>query len=271
MKKNLLFITGEYFPTHSAVSNCVENVVLELENEFNVIVLCLTIDGETSTETYNNHIVIRLKASFLKNENIFMKVVRNFKRLFSRFSLENKIIKIFYNEFVNNESLQNIDVIIPAAMPYETIVAALRYKQIINDKCTVIPYIFDQFSENDNFNRIKIIKKIKYKYHLELEKEIAQSSNYLMMMNSIYDHYVKYFGSYLEKYISLEHPLLLKNINNFDNIEFFNDRKIQVSYVGGLYKNYVVPTYLLKVFEKVVQMNNEVCMNFLFLVMELKR
>lgn len=246
MKKKIVFLTWDYEPYHSAVSKCVENVINETK-DFEVYVLCM---NNPNYKTNKQEKIIRLNHSL---DILHEKIIRNVKRVFTKNSLNQKIIEKYYKELSNNPLLSDVDCIIPTCMPYETVYSAILYKKNINPTVKIIPYLFDQFTENDNYHRSKVIKRIKKKMHLEFEQLIAEESDKILFMDSVYRHYRRWFSEYEAKFIVLEHPLLIESKYKVPNNE---SGIINITYTGSLIKNYIEPDYALSVLKKIISKNN---------------
>ena len=259
--KKILFITESYYPNHTAVSNCVANIAIELEEKYEVSILCLNEINSNRLDKYRQHNIFRIKSLEERKSSFLNQVKRGLKRVLSKNSLDEALINTFYQEMMSNEYLKDIDYIIPSAMPYESVAAAIKFKKYSNTKCEIIPYLFDQFTENDNFHRFKSIKYIKYNFHRNFEKQLIRNSKYILLMHSLKHHYMKHFFEDKKKFIFVEHPLLVAEKKQDIKLNF-NKKKYQFSYVGGLYKSYVEANYLLKVFEQYKTTQDNFCINF---------
>lgn len=246
--KTIVFLTGSYFPDHSAVSNCIERVILKLENSFKVVVICPQTDkNQPLTEVHSNHKIIRFSYKNMDN-----KLVRRMKRIFNKYSLLDDLINGYLNEI---EKIDTIDTIVPAVMPFETAIASYKAKEK-NYKLKVVPFMFDPFSNNSNLHYHKLLQKIKMKNLLEIESSLIKSSHYLLLIHHLKQHFIKKHHSNKEKYVFVEHPLFEKDF--YDLGTNINKKDIKIVYTGSFYKKIRNPEYFLKVMNNVIKKSGNI-------------
>lgn len=246
--KTIVFLTGSYFPDHSAVSNCIERVILKLENSFNIIVICPQTDkNQPLTEIHNNHKIIRFSYKNMDN-----KLVRRMKRISNKYSLLDDLTNGYLNEI---EKIETIDTIVPAVMPFETAIASYKAKEK-NYGLKVVPFMFDPFSNNSNLHYHKLLKKIKMKNLLEIESSIIESSHYLLLIHHLKQHFIEKHNSNKEKYVFVEHPLFEKDF--YDSVTNTDKNNIKVVYTGSFYKKIRNPEYFLKVMNHVIKKSENI-------------
>ncbi|MDU5108229.1 hypothetical protein [Clostridium sp.] len=261
---HIVFIVGSYFPYYSAVGKCIGNVADELSKENKVTVICQkSFNNQDDIEVFNNQHIIRVntKDNFIRNmlnekmkketgvKKIIYKIVliiyKSLKIIMNFFSLDS-INRSLVKEYLR--AIQNInepiEIICPACMPFESIVAASNLKKINNSKTKIIPYLFDQFSESETIYRFKFNKIFKKKKNIELEKEVFENSYKVLAMHSLKDHFNRYFPC-LKNIRYIEHPLLIRNSGTIDEV---SNKNMTISYIGGLYKGYVEADYLLEIY-----------------------
>lgn len=262
---NIIIILGGYYPYYSAVGKCAGNIADELSKENQITVICKKrFTKEKNVEIINNQKIIRVDTEDNKIRNKLNEKIANKK------GIKNKIYKVLLkihkmkemakiifcsvtirkelvNEYVKalykiNES---IDFIIPLCMPFESIVAATKYTDNEkNIKTKIIPYLFDQFTRSDTLHRNNLNKFLKRKKNLNLERRVFLKSYKILAMNSLKEHFLSDLREITNIYY-IEHPLLLK----YEDIKKKKNDVIIISYVGGLYKNYVEPNYFLKLYQ----------------------
>lgn len=261
---NIVFIVGSYYPYYSAVGRCVGNIADELSRDHQVTIICQrNFTEQKDFEVHNNQRIIRVdtKENKLRN-NLNRKIEtkqglskkkyqlilnaykfsRIIKTIFSSVTIRKELV----NEYTRalNKIDETIDLIIPASMPFESVVASSRYIERENNKTKMVPYLFDQFVDSDTLHRTKFNRMIKRKRNLRLEEEELSKSYKVLAMHSLKKHFSQDLPEIMNvKY--LEHPLLLK----FVDIKGIKSIGIKMSYIGGLYKNYVMPDYLLQLYE----------------------
>ncbi len=263
---HIVFIVGSYYPNYSAVGKCAGNVADELSKYHKITVICSKNDlNQNKEEVFNNQRILRIMT---KEKEIRFKLEDRIKKLTglqrSVYELSYKLYKLsrilktmisktsIRKDLVHNytKALNNIgepiDAIIPVCMPFESIVSAVQYRLNFNKKVKVIPYLFDQFVDNDNLHRFKINKKIKRKNHIKLECELFKSSEAILSMHSLSTHFKNDLPEISNIYY-VEHPLIVKQ--PLDNVKYSNE-KIKISYLGSLLKGYVTPNYLLELYKK---------------------
>ncbi|SDC04354.1 Glycosyltransferase involved in cell wall bisynthesis [Paenibacillus sp. UNCCL117] len=262
---HIVFIVGSYYPYYSAVGKCVGNVAAELEKNNKVTVICKKkFTEQINIEYFHNQRIIRVETwedKFRNKLNIGIHSKRRIYKQICKFTLNvyriSKVIKTIFSKVSINKELINsyvdalnkieepVDVIIPASMPFESVVAASKFVNQPHNKSILIPYLFDQFTGSDTLHRYYINKLFKRKWHLDLEKFVFSNSFSILAMHSLNKHFFNNLSEF--KNINfIEHPLILENI--YSNKISNDDNEITISYIGGLYKNYVTPHYLLELF-----------------------
>ncbi len=273
---HIVFIVGSYYPNYSAVGKCAGNIADALSKNHKITVICSKNHlNQNEEEIYNSQRIIRImtkekETRFNLEENIhhaigfkrrvnearykLYKLSRVLKTTISKTSIRIELVQS-YLEALNN-IIEPTDAIIPVSMPFESIVAAVQYKTTYNKKVKVIPYLFDQFVDNENLHRFRFNKNLKRTSHIELENKLFQKTEAVLAMHSLSTHFKNDLLKLSNVYY-LEHPLLIKQKSS--SIKAC-DEKIKVSYIGSLLKGYVTPDYLLELYIK-TNMENTV-LNF---------
>jgi len=261
---HIVFIVGSYHPNYSAVGRCVGNVADVLGKTHKITVICeKSCSSQIDKEIYNNQKILRvitedkLKREILQNNKQnakgiskkfaslrlnLHKFIQAAKIVFSNVSIKKELVDLYVARLLSIN--EKIDVIIPASMPFESVVAAYQYKKNFDSGVMMIPYLFDQFTNSQTLHRLVINKILKRKKHIEFENKILVNSNFILAMHSLKKYYTKELPQ-ISNIIYVEHPLV-KQIDNY--VHTFSDT-INISYIGGFYKNYVEPEYLLKLFK----------------------
>ena len=277
--KSIIFMVGNYYPYYSATGKCAGNIADILSEEYNIKVICLkNKKNQKYKEKYNNQEIIRIttrryerrhnieekidnsksiKKFFYKLTKIGYRINDYIKFLFSPVSLEKDLISQYLHELDNIKT--KVDLIIPVAFPFCSVVAANEYVKK-NKNTKMIPILFDSFVESKTLHKNNLNKRIKRNIHLRIEKDIISNSKKMLIMHTQRKHFDKYFKKYKNVINYIEHPLLLKpKLNNSNRVARGDELKIL--YAGTFIKNYVKPHYFLKVLDGINEINYK--MNFL--------
>lgn len=248
--KHVVFLTGSYFPDHSAVSNCVEKVVDNLKDNIKITVI-----SPVNKEQNNEY--IRTNNYTLKNFYYFPsnKFERRINRLLNKYSLDEKLIKCYIEE-LNNIS-EDIDLVVAASMPYETVKAALEYKSQTNKEVKVVPYLFDPYLNNENLHYSKVIKFIKKRWLNKFEEEILNNSFSVIAMHHLKKHIDKKKKTIFPKIEYVEHPLLSPDFSNLD-VKLGLKNNINFVYCGSFYKKIRNPQFFLELSIKLTSKNENI-------------
>lgn len=271
---HIVFLVGGYFPNYSAVGNCVGNVAQELISDHQVTVISYKdSDHQNSIEYYGNQKIIRINTNLTKKNkfndkaysinkfrqkkiyftNKFSKFIRVSKLILSKETIRRDIVKSYIDAL--NSIEENIDIIIPASMPFESVVAATTYKKLYQNKVKLVPYLFDHFTYNSTLHRHPILKILKKKNHLKLEQETLEQADFVLAMNHHRNHFIKHFNQYTSKINYVEHPLLKKIAQEHSNIK---EDTFNFVYTGSFYKKIRNPEHFLDVAQLILTKMNGV-------------
>ena len=261
---HIVFIVGSYYPNYSAVGKCAGNVAEELSKYHKITVICSKNHlNQNEEEIYNSQRIIRImtkekKTRFKLEDNIqntigfkrrvnefrykLYKVSRILKTIISKTSIKKELVQS-YLEALNNIN-EPVDAIIPVSMPFESVVAAVQYKTTYNKKVRVIPYLFDQFVDNENLHRFKFNKDLKKKGHIELENNAIKKADAILILKQLKNYYLEQHKNHMEKVYVVEHPLLRKPNTSSDSFQ----NKMLFIYAGSFYKTIRNPEYMLNLF-----------------------
>lgn len=278
----IVFIVGSYYPYFSAIGKCVYNLVKKLENNHDIIVLSdMDISKFPVKETYEMHEIIRVRSKSMKkrDELIFkqtqsdslmrrwygfrlmiVRIMGALKIIASNYSIQTDLVNEYYQALC---SIEDIDLIIPTCYPFESIIAALKYKDA-HDNVQIKPVLFDKYSESPTLHRSIINKKIKFKNHLNLERKMLIESQEVFVVDSWIEHIDKYFTEYKDKIVYIEHPLII------DYTEHKTDKKnlnssIDIVYTGVLDKKVRPPQKTLNILAEVIKRKANVKVHFYIL------
>lgn len=262
---HFVFIVGSYYPYYSAVGKCVGNVADVLSQKHKVTIICeKSYCNQKDEDQYNNQKILRIitqdkinrerlnedigkthgltrKFHILKL-NTF-KLLQVSKLVFSKISIKKDLVNLYISKLVNID--EKIDVIIPASMPFESVVAALRYKKLSKSEVILIPYLFDQFVENLSLHKLNINMWIKRKKHKYLEKEMLINSKFVLMMKQLGEYFNKNYANFSDIFVRVEHPLILK----VDQVIADSNESLNFAYAGSFYKGIRDPEFMLRLFD----------------------
>lgn len=260
---HIVFIVGSYYPYYSAVSKCVANVAEVLSKNHEITIICEKTNlTQSETEIFNDQQILRIvtkdkiKIESLNNslkehgslkKNLIglmtkiIKIKKTIKFILSKVSIKKELVDAYLSKLIDLN--QDIDIIIPASMPFESVVAASIYKKNINKKTMLLPYLFDKFTDSKTLHRCALNRIIKRKTHILYEKEILEQADKVLAMHTLEKFYKSECPS-LKNIVYLEHPLLISNDYKGNK----NSAYIKIAYVGSFIKKYVEPDYLLRTF-----------------------
>jgi len=276
--KRIVFIVDGYYPKYSAVGVCVNNVIQELSNQYNIIVITKKIFNGDQDATYNNNYVRRyntsdnylrnyitekielssgLKKTFFKTASLAVRGYGYVGAILKKINIKNQEVKSIYNELVKIDD--KIDIIIPACLPFEGIVAAIKFKNEHSNESKVIPFLFDKFSANSTLHRTESNKRKKFTTHISLERQMFGKCDKILFVESWDKHLHEYFSEYIDKFIQVEHPLIKQVVSN-ENIVYDHER-VNIVYTGALYKKIRSPLSALKLFSKLIEEDKRITLH----------
>lgn len=267
MKKSYVFVLGSYYPLYSAVGVCLKGIAEKLSLSNDVFVICeKNAYGQKPYQKYKNQTIIRVESkdkkilntlnhgnvNFIKIKKIIIRAKNYLKAIFKKKNLNETNVALYYDAICK---IDKIDYLIPLCLPMEGVVAAVKYKKEKNNMIKLIPYLFDPFSDNVALHRLKINKKIKYKRHLEIEREMVETADHILAMEHLRLHFQREFKNDLKKLIFLEHPLFEKR-----KVKKILKTSSDVSciYAGSLIKKIRNPQYFLKLFCEVCKRKDNI-------------
>lgn len=274
--KHVVFLVGSYYPYYSAVGKCIGNIAAVFEKSYKVTVVCeKNIVNQADTDTLNMQDVIRVTTKmhynrikidekvnnsqgiskyYWKSRLYLSKLERYIRVAFSKSACDCHVV----NAYLKGLSMISgaIDVIIPTCNQFESVLAAMQYRQA-NSKVKIIPYLFDLFSENININRGKLLRRIHWKKNMQYEKQMFEVSTCVFHVANWTKHIETYFPEYKNKTVEVEHPLLVsrekKITDNYDD-------KIHIVYTGVVDLAVRNPKRSLEVLSQLT--SDDICFDF---------
>jgi len=277
----IVFLTSSYYPFFSAIGRCVYNLVNELKHDNEIIVISNMVQKNLDkTVDFEAHTIMRVRTKamlrrddLLANNNIsilgkvsnkvklfFLRAQGYLNAILSKETVEKSLINEYFDAL---SKLDNVDLIIPTCYPFEAVVAAQEYKDKINSKVQIIPFLFDKFADSPTLHRNKYNQEVKYKYNLLLEEQMIKSSTRVLYVDSWIQKMKKYFSQYEEKLVHVEHPLIIDHFTSIATAdEADSDGYINVTYTGVLDKAVRPPTITLNIISKIIEKNNRFRFHF---------
>lgn len=253
---SVVFVVGSFHPNFSAVGYCAYQVQKCLTDTFAVSTIAFQ---DNPSQPLDEHLeairVHRVETSDMRARRlvraakgkmawaglIALRLKGALRRLFSPETIDRHLIQA-YLKCLNAMDPQP-DVIVPVVFPFETVLAALAYKQV-NPRVMVVPYLFDDFVNSSGLHVLKLARSLKRKRHIRLENQMLENADAVLSMYPLQTHFERYVLPHLrEKITYLEHPLLtpLSDVP----LRRPDDGVIRLCYTGALIHNYVEPGYLL--------------------------
>lgn len=279
----IVFIVGSYHPYFSAIGKCIFNLVKELEKNHEIVVVSnMNIDKFPREETYRMHKIIRVRSKTMKRRDkiiynqshsnsllkkwyqiklLILRVIGALKICFSKYSLQQDLVNEYFKAI---SSIKDVNLIIPTCYPFESIIAAQKYKNYYNENVKIKPFLFDKFSDSPTLHRSRVNKKIKFRNHLNLEERMIIESEKVYIVDSWIKHMDNYFNKYKDKIINVEHPLIIDY--NYPLEHRSKDESwINIVYTGVLDKIVRPPQLTLSILSKVIEQENKIRVHFYIL------
>lgn len=214
-------MVGSYYPNYSAVGRCQGNIAEELEKQGYTITVIAEKNklDEADTEMLGNQKIIRITNNNLskrlrfsnrkdlhgKAATQYLRVKEAIQKIVSPNSLRRYKMLAYYNALKALDFVP--DIIVPTCLPFETVVAAVKYKQELKC-CRVVPVIYDMFAENTGLTLTSWNKKMKKRSNLSIESNAFEYCDRILHMPSWTPHISSYHTDILSKTKEVEHPLI---------------------------------------------------------------
>lgn len=257
----IAFICWDYYPYSGACTNLLSKILKAgfKDKTFEVHVITSKRSMKDSYEEYIDDIHIHrvlsaecITANTIKTEFshypfeslslIWQKALRkrkqsiDYKKSFIDFS----IVRSIYNRLLGFKDVFNV--VIPIAGYYETVAAALMYKEVIS--CRLITYQVDPCSTNHAYDYVT------YNQRATFEEQLIEQTDKIITTPLIFDDLKNtVFKSYTNKIILMEFPnIVIDNERRYPIKK--GSRKIQCIYTGRIYKNARNPKFAINIFSK---------------------
>lgn len=260
--KHVVFILGSYFPNFSAVGNCAEKVIKPLAPDYRITVLAIRGDlAHPARERVDGVDIVRVDtvqrrarlsmadASLSSGTGGKLRLLLHrlggaAAKLFAPVTVERDLVDAYLREL--DAMRGTIDVIVPLVFPFESVQAALQYKQR-HPAVVVIPYLFDDFVESRSLHLLGLNRILKQRRHVSLERVMIEQADSVLAMHPLRAHFERQFSAQLLRKVHfLEHPLLAPHA---DATPQHTDGPVVVSYTGALIRKVREPDYLLQMLQ----------------------
>lgn len=273
MKKNIVFIVGMYKPFAGPVGICMDNILQCLTDDMSVSVICgIRKHGDSDHASIGGVEIHRIASRQNRLRSLCLaksygssrwiskslwklgfqsiRVMDFISILFSRNSAKMGLVQSYEKAL---ESLPiKPDLLVPACMPFEAVLAANAYCQS-HQNVQYVPFLFDKFADNKALNRLKINMSIKKRCNQRLEKKVLNADSCPMFV------YVESWKTYLERDLKIpltkgrliEHPLLI-NRTDLTLCKRKATSVIKYVYTGALTVAARNPAFVLDVFTRVL-------------------
>lgn len=257
VKKRIVFIMGILLPSPNPPGRIGKQFVDMIKEDCDVSIIFLQSYGEAfNGELLDGVKYYSITGLMFKLENYFFK--KNIRLLvfackavgrIQRFLFVNGNLAWFYEKaFVKlNEISQseNIDVVFSICNPFQSHLAALKFKKT-NPDLKFVTYTVDPFVKGSQFKGFKLKKALK------MEKDVYENSNHNFVSEEIFDTERNKFESILHKTEVL--PYALFNIQKTLTSGYFDKNKVNLVYAGNFYNKIRNPKFML---ESILDLNDD--------------
>lgn len=259
---NIVFLVGSYYPRFSAVGNCVFQIAKKFSEEGHSVKVIAYNNSPflQDIEIYKKQNIVRISTlnmrqrlflkskienkeheCFFKKIEYFVKVINALKIIFNPYSIDRSITREYFKHLKN---MSDGDVLIPVAMPFESISSALKLKKA-NNNIRVMPILFDPYVDNLVLNRHSSLMIAKSKFLKKYQDRIFKKSD-KVFYTSNWKNQILNNSDYLINSVEIEHPLIVENTATKKDL--INKSKISIVYQGELDIKNRPPNFVLKFF-----------------------
>lgn len=245
---HIVIIVGDYYPNYSAVGNCAKNFSEALEHlGQDVTIVCQRTSLEEKSHIEKPQSIYRIDTFWLncivRGERggrcsrfigLLGRSVRYLQSIIQSRNVKWDIVNTYVKTLRDINQQKPIDAIVPFCFPFESVVAATDFKRKIKTDAKVIPYLFDRFAASDALHRTEWNRKLKMPAHIALEKKVFSVCDRVLTMPSWLGHIQTSYPELRQKFIQVEHPLLVP-ISSGKDVSY-DDSKINIVFTGTLLK-----------------------------------
>lgn len=253
-KERILIITKDYFPTESAITNCINSYIDILKEKYELDIL--TCNNDKESDSFQRHDDI----SIYRTKDILQSYLKNVKKGKNKFLMFfTKINWIFYYRFIRpfkicNDSNWNIGqaltlgkklmrknnyrVILSISYPFDSHIIASKLKRKNTVWCAIQfdPYTYN-YTYEEKYTRIRMKKEIKI---------FSRCNAIFVPLLDYRKNDVTKNKKISSKYINIDYPLIKEKafmVNTKDN-----GSQVIFSYAGMLYSKIRSPEPVLNFF-----------------------
>lgn len=239
---HIAILVGNYFPNYSAVGNCAKNFseALEQAGHSVTVVSQRTLLNEAEHIEKPQHIyridsfILRCIIGGGNFRNLFGRTFRYMQSILQRKNVKWDIVRAYVKMLVKINQTKAIDAIVPFCFPFEGVLAATEFKQLVCPTAKVVPYLFDRFAASDALHRTNWNRRLKMSAHIALERKAFSQCDKVLTMHSWLNHIRASYPELRQKFIQVEHPLLIP-IASSQSVDY-DDSKLNIVYAGCLLK-----------------------------------
>ena len=248
MKKHLIMIVGEYYPTPSATGRCAEDFIQLIQEQYDIDVICVSRADNNEygykgkrvfpvgnwyshlQHTLRNNGKTKILYRIVKAPVYFMDCFRNPNNL-------HWYVNAAYKKLEAIHSDKPIDVIFSVGAPMASHCAAMNFKAY-HPVVRWITYSVDSYAaQNKNMKRLK--KK---------KKGVLGKSDYNLLSEEIYTNSPFISDAFTDRVGTLPYLLPAIRHHEMSHENYFDSSKTNFVYAGSFYKEIRNPTFLLETF-----------------------
>lgn len=268
--KKLLILTDYYYPKMTSIGACVDSISKEfVARNYEIHILSYGDENQINTLTYNGIVIHNLKYKLTdriaNKSKLCAKISLVLKRignlLWINFSPMTSLSSIFhYYKSINRLNKKyNYDMIISTYSPFEGTIAQFLFKTN-NQNIPWVLYVLDSFSNRGTSRWLTASFNEKKGY--QWEKKLYDFADLIINMKCHEKHHNN------SRYDLFKKKMIISDIPNicFDvrksNTNYFNNKKINITYTGRILSHLTSPIIVLKVFEEIVSKSNNLQVHF---------
>ena len=248
MKKHLIMIVGEYYPTPSATGRCAEDFIQLIQEQYDIDVICVSRADNNEYEykgkrvfpvgnwyshlqhTLRNNGKTKILYRIVKAPVYFMDCFRNPNNL-------HWYVNAAYKKLEAIHSDKPIDVIFSVGAPMASHCAAMNFKAY-HPVVRWITYSVDSYAaQNKNKKRFR-----------DFEKGVLGKSDYNLLSEEIYNNSPFIYDAFTDRVGTLPYLLPAIRHHEMSHENYFDSSKTNFVYAGSFYKEIRNPTFLLETF-----------------------
>lgn len=250
MKKSMVVLCGNYYPSPSPTGLCTKRYLELVSEEYDIDIICLSQNGESGTVTEDGFNIHTLADKHMcleyKTKGNFKKFIHLVGAVQIKFSVLGNMkwfAKAALKKMVELEKSRKIDIVFTVCSPFAAHIAGCNFKK--NHPNTILClYTVDPYSSKYRIRPFfcsldKLIQK---------EKEVFSQADVLMLSEEVYNTRKELYSDCKNCTVL---PYMLPMVKPQINTEgIFEKSVVNCVYAGRFYKDIRNPEYMLSVFSK---------------------